>query len=135
MSDLGFVDAFAKFGAKLDNPMWAVSAIASDGALVISCWAHYFKRGTKGMLRYEDNLARWNGNELGNNLLRAHLTLAFTEKLPVRMVVATTIRTEEVDSGRDASKLKKTFHIRDDVMGNLIEFDGDKYVIVFRRHD
>lgn len=135
MSDLGFVDAFAKFGAKLDNPMWAVSAIANDGALVISCWAHYFKRGAKGVLRYEDNLARWNGNELGNNLLRAHLTLAFKEKLPVRMVVATTIQTEEVDSGRDASKLKKTFHVRDDVMGNLTEFDGDKYVIVFRRHD
>ena len=45
MANIGFVDAFSKFGAKLDNPMWAVSAIAQDGALVISCWEHYFKKG------------------------------------------------------------------------------------------
>jgi hypothetical protein len=56
MADLGFVEAFAKFGAKLENPMWAVSSIAHDGALVLSCWAHYFKGDGRGALRYVDSL-------------------------------------------------------------------------------
>ena len=50
MADLGFVEAFAKFGAKPINPMWAVSAIADDGALVISCWSHHCKSGGKALL-------------------------------------------------------------------------------------
>lgn len=131
MSDLGFVEAFAKFGAKLENPMWAVSSIASDGALVLSCWAHYFKGGGAGVLRYVDSLSRWNGNELGNNLLRRHISNAFEEGLPVRMVVATTTDTETVDHGQDASKIKKTFHIREDMVGKVTEYDGDNFVIEY----
>lgn len=131
MSDLGFVEAFAKFGAKLENPMWAVSSIASDGALVLSCWAHYFKGGGAGVLRYVDSLSRWNGNELGNNLLRKHILKAFEENLPVRMVVATTKDTEAVDHGHDASKVKKSFHIREDMVGKVTEYDGDNFVIEY----
>ena len=133
MSTLGFVEAFAKFGAKPDNPMWAVSAIADDGALVLSCWAHYFKSGGPGVSLYGDRLSRWAGNVLGNSLLRSHLSKAFAERLPVRMVVATTQETSAVDHGHDASKVKKTFHVREDVVGRVISFDGDNYVIEFRR--
>jgi hypothetical protein len=50
MAALGFVEAFSKYGATLANPMWAVSAIAEDGSLVISCWGHYFRSGGKGVL-------------------------------------------------------------------------------------
>lgn len=132
MSDLGFVEAFAKFGAELDNPMWAVSAIASDGALVMSCWAHCFRRGGPGSLIYADRLSRWQGNELGGGLLKRHLELAQAGALPVRMVVATASDTEAVDHGHDASKVKKTFHIRDDMVGRVTEFDGDNYVVEFR---
>lgn len=133
MADLGFVEAFAKFGAKPVNPMWAVSAIADDGALVISCWSHHCKSGGKGVLLYSDCLSRWGGNELGCNLLKAHLGQAVAGSLPVRMVVATTPETEAVDQGRDASKVKKTFHIREEVVGSVVSFDGDNYVIEFRR--
>jgi len=50
MADLGFVEAFSKFGARLDNHMWAVSAIAKDGSLVISCWAHHMNSPTTKVL-------------------------------------------------------------------------------------
>jgi hypothetical protein len=133
MADLRFVDAFAQFGAKPANAMWAVSAFAADGALVISCWAHYFRPGADGALEYCDRLSRWGGNAPGNNLLRDHLVTAFSEQRPVRMVVATTSETETVDAGRDASKLKKTFHVRKDLVGVVTTFDGDNFVITFRR--
>lgn len=133
MADLGFKEAFAKFGAKPVNAMWAVSAIADDGALVISCWSHMCKPGGKGILLYTDCLSRWGGNELGCNLLRAHLEQAVAQGLPVRMVIATTAETEAVDQGHDASKVKKTFHVRKDVQGRVIAFDGDNYTLEFRR--
>jgi len=133
MANLGFVEAFAKFGAKLANPMWAVSAIADDGAFVISCWAHYFKNGGPGIVRYVDSLSRWGGNELGNKLLETHLSKAFAEKLPVRMVVATAENPEAVERENDASKIKKTFHIREDLVGHVTEFDRNHFVIEFRR--
>lgn len=133
MADLRFLEAFAKFGAKPLNPMWAVSAIADDGALVISCWAHLCKRGGKGVLLYTDCLSRWGGNELGGNLLKSHLAQAVAGNLTVRMVVATTAETEAVDQGRDASKVKKIFHVREDVVGRVASFDGDNYTLEFRR--
>lgn len=133
MADIGFVEAFAKFGAKPVNPMWAVSAIAEDGALVLSCWAHHCKSGGKGVLVYTDCLSRWGGNEMGCNLLRSHLEHAVAADLPVRMVVATTTETEFVDQGHDASKVKKTFHVREEIVGRVVSFDGDNYIIEYRR--
>lgn len=133
MATMGIVDAFEEFGAKLKNPMWAVSSIAADGALVVSCWAHYFRKSERGTLCYFDKLSRWAGNEGGNNLLRNHLTTAFADKLPVRMVVTTAKETDPVDKGQDASKVKKTFHIRKDLVGAVIEFDGDSFVIEFTK--
>ena len=127
------MEAFAKFGAVPVNPMWAVSAIADDGAVVVSCWAHLCKSGGKGVLVYEDCLSRWSGNEMGCNLLRTHLQLAVDGSLPVRMVVATTTEIHSVNSGHDASKVKKTFHVRDEIVGRVASFDGDKYVVEYRR--
>jgi hypothetical protein len=49
------------------------------------------------------------------------------------MVVATTTETEAVDQGHDASTVKKTFHVREDVLGRVTTFDGDNYTIEFRR--
>lgn len=132
---LGFVEAFSKYGATLKNPMWAVSAIAGDGAIVISCWHHYFKKAEKGVLPYDDMLSRWNGNSLGNSLLRQHVTDAFEKKIPVRLVVAKTDHTDEVDHGHDASKVPKTFHIREDLVGTVTLFDGDRFVIEFKRRE
>ena len=130
MAQLGFVEAFAKFQARPVNPMWAVSAIADDGALVLSCWAHYCKTGGKGVLLYGDRLSRWSGS-----LMREHLAQAFQQGLPVRMVVATATDTNAVDYGHDASTVGKTFHVREDVVGKVVAFDGDNYLVEFRRRE
>lgn len=133
MATLGFVEAFAKCKAKLDNPMWAVSAIAEDGTFVLSGWSQYFKSGGRGVLLYEDSLSRWVGNDLGNKLLESHLSKAFAEALPVRMVVATAENPDAVEREHDASKIKKTFHVLENMVGCVTKFDGNNYVIELRR--
>jgi len=133
MAKLLFTECFAKYGAKLSNPMWAVSAVASDGAIVISCWSNYFSRPDKDTLRYSDTLSRWEGNAPGNNLLREHLLLAQAESRLIRLVVATALNTIPIDKGWDASLISKTFHIKPEVVGKLTEFDGNAFIIDFRR--
>jgi len=128
MSSLNLTSAFARFNAKLANPQWAVSAISSDGELVVSCWKHYLK-GVEGKLHYRDRLSRWSGNSAGNNLLREHLNVALAEDLPVRLVIARTEATEIVDSGKDASQAPKTFGVREDLVGRVVAFDGDGFEI------
>lgn len=133
MASIGFVEAFAHFDAKLVNKNWAVSALAKDGALVLSCWTQYFGTLNGGVLRYTDRLSRWTGNDAGRNLLAEHLKTAFSEERIVRMVVATAKNPTLVEKVSDASKIRKTFHVRDDVVGRLTEFDGDNFVIAFAR--
>lgn len=131
-TELGYVDAFRRFNAKLENPNWAVSAISSNNEFVLSCWAQYFKTGGKGILLYVDRLSRWTGNVAGNNLLKSHLSKAFKEKLPARVVMATAEKPEEVESVNDASKIRKKFTVREDLIGHVTLFDGDNFVIEYR---
>lgn len=134
MAELRFTEAFAKYGAKLANPMWAFSAIAADGALVLSCWQHKFKVPEKGVLRYSDKLSRWQREgHIGKKLLTAHLTQAYEQKLPVRLIIAATTDPARVDAGEDASGLPKTFHLKEDFVGQVVSFDGDAYVIDFKK--
>ena len=133
MPTLSFTECFAKYGAKLTSPMWAVSAQAADGSIVISCWNNYFSRPDKDTLRYKDTLSRWEGNSLGNNLLREHISLAKAQDLPIRLVVATAQNTPHLDAGWDASKISKTFHIKPELVGRLVSFDGDEFVIDYCR--
>ena len=132
MASLSLTSAFARYGAKLANPQWAVSAINSEGELVVSCWKHYLK-GSGGRLFYKDRLSRWDGNSAGNNLLREHLEKAVAGELPVRLVVARTDATDIVDSGQDASQAPKTFGVREDLIGKVVAFGGDYFEIEFVR--
>ena len=132
MAALSLTSAFARYGAKLPNPQWAVSAVNSTGEVVVSCWKHYLK-GANGKLIYEDSLSRWAGNAAGNNLLREHLTRALADDLPVRLVIARTDATDIVDSGQDASQAAKTFGVREDLVGKVVAFDGDHFEIEFVR--
>jgi len=132
VTSLSLTSAFARYGAKLANPQWAVSAINSDGELVVSCWKHYLKGGN-GKLIYKDSLSRWAGNAAGNNLLREHLTKAISDNLPVWLVIARTDATDIVDSGQDASQAAKTFGVREDLVGKVVTFDGDHFEIEFVR--
>ncbi|MFT2157968.1 hypothetical protein [Pseudomonas putida] len=131
---LGYTEAFKRYDAVLDNPNWAVSAISSDGSLVISCWTHYFEKRQPDVLVYVDSLSRWKGyNKPGLNLLRKHLEHTASENVMVRLVMARTSDPAAVDLGGDASKLKNTFSVREDLIGKLITFDGDNFTIEFRK--
>lgn len=131
MAKLSFTECFSKYNAILSNPNWAVSAQSTDKSIVISCWENYFSKPDKHTMRYSDTLSRWQGNALGNNLLREHLQLAKEQSLPIRLVIATTKEIQQVDNGSDASKISKTFHIKPEVIGSLVFFDGDQFIIDF----
>jgi hypothetical protein len=131
MEKLTLTAAFAYYGAKLKNTRWAYSAIANDGALVISCWERFLKTHIDGHKRYEDHLSRWDSNRLGKKHLADHLRQAVEGNLSVRLVVATLDSPTESVIG-DASSHPKTFSIEKDLVGKVIEFDGDAFVIEFR---
>ena len=124
--NLTLIDAFDRFHAKPNHRFSGLSAIAADGAMVIACTSTYFKHPTRGVLRYEDRLSREAPESKESKLLGQHLILARDGQLPIRMVVeaATTDKT----GGR-------SFHVRPDLLGKLIEFDGDHYVVDFTRPD
>jgi hypothetical protein len=130
--NLSFSDAFRAFGAALTNPQWAYSSIAADGSMVISCWSHKLKLANR-VLIYTDRLSRWHLNPPGKNLLTQHLRKAHDERLDVKLVIATTDRPEVVERGEEAASLKKTFHIKENVVGKVAVFDGDNFVIEFRQ--
>jgi hypothetical protein len=126
--NLSLVDAFGRFGAKPANRLRGQSAIAADGALVLSCSHSRFGHPSQGVLRYEGKLTT-EGEEPapGSELLGQHLTLARDGDLPVRMVVMTAL----VDAS--TSKVSRSFHVRPDLIGKLVSFDGDHYVVDFTR--
>ena len=134
MPSLSLTSAFARYGAKLSNPQWAVSALSKNNELVISCWSHYLG-SHDGALRYKDKLSRWDGNKAGTNLIRDHLNQALNENMPVRLVIARTKQTEVVDSGGGAQSVDKTFGVREDLVGRVVTFDGDTFVVDFVRGD
>lgn len=135
MSNLTVNEAFALYGAKLVNRQWAVSSIAENGDLVMSCWSHYFKTPEKGTLRYSDALSRWHTNAAGSSLLKEHLAGALKNNTPVRIVFATTEDTALVDSGLDVSSARKKYHVRMDIKGHIVSFDGDSYVMDFKKEE
>ena len=125
-ANLSLVEAFGKFGAKPATRLRGLSAIAADGAMVLNCSPPYFGHPAKGVLRYEDRLSRDANDAKEAELLSQHLTLARDGELPVRMIVKT-----PVDDG--TNKHGRSFHVRRDLIGKLVEFDGDHFIIDFRR--
>ena len=65
--------------------------------------------------------------------MRDHLNLAQLNSLPIRLVVAKTAEMDHVDAGKDASAIPKTFSVRPELRGRLVTFDGDNFVIDFKR--
>ena len=49
--------------------------------------------------------------------------------------MASTIETEHVETGKDASKVKKSFDPKEELVGEVAELNGDNYVVRFRRAD
>jgi hypothetical protein len=124
MMSNSLIDAFAKFGAKPRNRVRGRSAIADDGALVLSCSTPHFGRPGPGVLRYMDMLSRDSSDPRGTALLGEHLTLARDGQLPVRMVVIAEPK---------AGKTGRSIYARPDLVGRLTQFDGDQFTVDFTR--
>ena len=123
---ISLIDAFGRFGAKPASRMRGLSAIAADGAVVLNCSPPYFGHPQRGVLRYEDRLSRDSEDSIGTQLLGQHLALARDGELPIRMVVKT-----RVDAG--SNKRGTSFHVRRDLVGKLVKFDGDHFIVDFTR--
>jgi len=131
MNESTLTGAFASYDAKLVNRMWAYSAIAADGSFVFSCWKNFLKRQPDGRLRYQDKLSDWSTNPLGKELFRRHLQQAFSGKLPVRLVIASPKDPARIAARKEARSVPKTFSVRKDLVGKVLAFDGDRFVIEF----
>ena len=125
-TNLSLADAFGKFGAKPVSRLRGLSAIAADGAIVLNCSPPYFGHPTKGVLRYEDRLSRDSEDPKHADLLGQHLALARDGELPLRMIVKTPL-----DAG--SNKQGRSFHVRRDLVGRLVKFDGDHFIVDFTR--
>ena len=131
MAKLGLSEAFAKYGAKLNNVQWSVCALTPNGELVVSQWNHDYEMIDSNTAETTDHLSRWSGQ--GNGELREAIEEAFSIGRVIRLVMAYAEEPEYVKPGRDASKVKKTYFVRPELIGKVVSFDGDKYVIRFMR--
>jgi hypothetical protein len=123
--NLNLVDAFSRFGATPRNGVRGLSAIATDGAVVLNCSQQRFAHPSRGVLRYEDRLSREARDSKDATLLGQHLTLAIDGALPVRMVVEFS---SELRRGASRS-----YHVRPDLIGKVVQFDGDHFMVDFTR--
>jgi hypothetical protein len=123
--NLSLVDAFRAFGAKPNSRLRCASAMAADGAMVLNCAYTFFGHPARGVLRYEDRLSRETANPDDSRRLSEHLTLARDGALPIRMVVAS----RPVENGTGP----RSFHVRPDLTGKVVKFDGDHFIIDFTR--
>jgi len=129
MAKQGISDAFARYGARLKNVNWSVSAEAPDGSLVVSLWQHHFAKDPDGALVCRDSFSRWSGP--GNSEFRARVSAAFASRQRVRLVIVKTPNASAVQAGADASKIKKNFFVREDLIGEVVAIDGDIYKFRF----
>lgn len=128
---MGLAESFARYGAPLKNVQWSVSAWTPRDELVVSLWAHHYRKGPDGSAEYADTTARWAGP--GKNEFVANVNRAFTEKRPVRLVIVSTPEIERVQLGGEARTVPKQFDAREDVVGEVVHWDGVNSVFRFRR--
>jgi hypothetical protein len=119
-------EAFALYGADVSRRASRMSAIAADGAIILACSSRHFSRPAAGVLRYEDVLSSDGGTEEAFRTLREHLELAHSGHLPVRLVIIT----ENKIGGGTTSR---TVHIRQDLVGSVVNLDEGRYVVDFVR--
>ena len=141
---MNLTKSYAKYGAKPKNVQWSCSAIAEDGAIVISCWDTKGKQFGSCLLekildggkiigyRYTDNLSLLKGNTAGSNEVREYITLAIVEDRPVRFVLVTCL--DDLDEWAQRSDMKgmrKKFHVKPELEGRVVECENDRYVVEF----
>lgn len=126
-----YAEAFASYGVKLKNPQWSVCGVNAAGELAISLWAHHFGKPKGNMQVCIDKAARWSGP--GNAEFRRSMELAFKTGQVLRAVIAKVSAKDEaaIESGADASKVRKEFSVKKDWYGKVVAWNGEDYVIEF----
>jgi hypothetical protein len=90
---------------------------------VLNCSTVYFGHPARGVLRYEDRLSRQPATSKDVGLLGQHLALARDGALPIRMIV----------TAAAGEKTSSTCHVRPDLIGKIVTFDGDHFIVDFTR--
>jgi hypothetical protein len=72
---------------------------------------------------------RWSGP--GNLEFREKVANAYHTKQKIKLVMVSTPEIDKVETGMDASRLKKAFSVREDLIGEVMEIDGESYVFRF----
>jgi hypothetical protein len=132
--DITKTEAFAAYGAVLNNPLNGYSAVANDHSVVVECWGHLIKRIGDGVWRYQvDDFSEWT-NIQGKNQLEGHLRYAIDEDRPVRLVIAMPKAGDKPKVAKlDGTKIPKTISIRKDFVGKVVALDADHFIIDFFR--
>lgn len=132
MSEANLLEAFARY--KVKSSTRARSALTAERALVLSCFYNRFHRGEVGVLKYEEDLAADTGSIA--TLLRTHLADAVKNELDVKVIIAMT--TERAPSLETVPKSparapRVSFHAREDLVGRVTFFDGNRFTVEFRK--
>jgi hypothetical protein len=134
MHEVNLSDAFAAYKAK--PAFRGRSALTAGGDLVVSCWYAGFKKAESNILRYEEDLTSEGGS--GSDALRAHVRDALDRECDVRLIVAVgskESRTHDKEGSEVVRPARTTYHARKDLVGHITSFDGQRFVIEFRRPD
>ena len=123
-------EAFASFQAKQKNIQWSVSAFNLSNELVLSLWDHFFEKREKETMTYSDRVSRWSG--AGNNEFRRNIDTAFQNNLVVRAIIAKSKKPEVIIAGGAGNNLGNTFSPKENWIGKVTIWDGDKFEIQFR---
>ncbi len=131
MNEVNLAEAFSRYNVKAVSR--ARSAVTADRELVLSCSYGRFQRGESGVLRYEEDLAEEVG--IAATTLRAHLAEALSEGLEIRVIIAIPVQaTPTLETTAAAPRPARTsFHVRKDLTGRVKSFDGQRFVLEFRK--
>jgi len=131
MSELNLLEAFWRY--KVKPSVRARSAVTEDRALVLSCSYSRFHRAQSGTMKYEEDLSGDTGATAA--LLRSHLADALTNELEIRLIVATPVEHRpSLETPPEAARPARTsFHARKDLVGRVTFFDGQRFVVEFRK--
>lgn len=123
MENLSLESAYARYGAQVSSKQRCLSAIAADGSLVLSCPADRFSRPGEGVLRYSARLSLEIAAQSRVAVLRDQVQRASTEGIEVRPVFITAPR----------GTIGRVIHVRSDLVGKVVDYDGDSFIVDFRR--
>jgi hypothetical protein len=115
--------AFSRFGAEVTARKRPLCATAQDGSLVLVCLSSGFSRPRPSVLRYSAKLSLISGRGPQIEALRLSLDAALSGRKAVRLIIRTP----------SANGFPAAVHVRADLVGSVIEFDGDAYQVDFVR--